>query len=188
VRHKIWDWEFKNGNWDYLEETPDPELFEYLVRAPGGGALLDLGCGNGVARCALPAGAFIRYVGVDLSAEALRRLEGRAAARPAPAGRQRLIVGDFSHPDVLAQVVAPRHKDRRPEYERVRVKIGTQTTMSRSSKGHAALKVVASHVVSTDAEACVVSRLKLRVMIRQHPSAPPPKPGIADAAQTGLKG
>lgn len=104
VRHKIWDWEFKHGNWDYLEEAPDPELFDYLVRTLGGGALLDLGCGNGVVRCRLPPGAFTRYVGVDLSAEALRRLEDRAATLPTPAGGQRLIVGDFAAPDVLADV------------------------------------------------------------------------------------
>jgi len=104
LRHKIWDWEFKHGNWDYLEQAPDPELFDYLVQALGGGALLDLGCGNGVVRCGLPAGAFSHYVGVDLSAEALRRLEDRAAASPPPAKGQRLIVGDFAAGDVLAQV------------------------------------------------------------------------------------
>lgn len=104
LRHKIWDWEFKHGDWDYLEHAPDPELFDYLVRALDGGALLDLGCGNGVVRCGLPAGAFRRYVGVDLSAEALRRLESRAATLPQPAEGQLLIVGDFAADDVLAQV------------------------------------------------------------------------------------
>ena len=57
-----------------------------------------------MARCGLPAGVFRRYVGVDLSAEALRRLEERAAALPPPADGQVLVLGDFSAEDVLARV------------------------------------------------------------------------------------
>jgi len=104
LRRLIWDWEFKHGNWDYLEESPDPELFSYLVGALRGGVLLDLGCGNGVVRCGLPPDAFRRYVGVDLSEEALRRLEERAAALPSLLDGQLLIAGDFSDSDVLARV------------------------------------------------------------------------------------
>lgn len=103
----IWNWEFRSGQWQFLENSGERPLYEVLIRFLHGGHLLDLGCGNGAARCELPAGSMSRYVGVDLSSEAIRRTAERSSALPDLTDGQSLIVGDIADPGVLSQAGGP---------------------------------------------------------------------------------
>lgn len=89
------DREYASGEWDHFfgpEELPRHEALVELVTArPGRFRLLDLGCGSGRLASLLPADRLDDYLGVDLSAEGLRR--ARALGLPAP--RDRFEPRDF---------------------------------------------------------------------------------------------
>ena len=104
LRSIIWSWEYRTGRWSYLESAEDPELFDTIVRYADGGSILDLGCGNGVVRCGLPAGAVSRYVGIDLSRDAIRRTYERSSKLAPLAGGEQLIVGDIADADVTSRI------------------------------------------------------------------------------------
>lgn len=103
LRARIWNWEFRAGQWTHLEHSEDRPLYEILTRFLEGGHLLDLGCGNGPVRCELPSGSFTRYVGVDISAEAIKRTGERSRVLPDLPDGQLLIVGDITDSSVLAR-------------------------------------------------------------------------------------
>jgi SAM-dependent methyltransferase len=103
----VWSWEFSHGHWAQLEHLDDRQLYDVILRHLGDGRLLDLGCGNGTVRCELPPGALRRYVGVDLSAEALRQTRARAAGLPRLPLGEELFEGDISDRQVLDQAGAP---------------------------------------------------------------------------------
>lgn len=104
MQTRIWNWEFKSGQWDYLRTTTDDSLYPYLIARLDQGPLLDLGCGNGTIRCELPAGATSRYVGIDISTEAIAQAEQRASSLEALAGGQLFLAGSITDPSILARV------------------------------------------------------------------------------------
>jgi|SRR3954470_13178444 SAM-dependent methyltransferase len=79
-----WDAQYVAGRWAYLGELPELARFSvlagYLSHFKPGGAILDIGCGEGALAKRLPAGAFRRYVGVDLSAAAIEKAVRAAAS------------------------------------------------------------------------------------------------------------
>jgi predicted TPR repeat methyltransferase len=79
-----WDAEYVAGRWSYLGELPELARFSvlagYLSHFKRGGAILDIGCGEGVLAKRLPVGDFRRYVGVDLSAAAIEKAVRSAAS------------------------------------------------------------------------------------------------------------
>jgi SAM-dependent methyltransferase len=107
LRARAWSWEFRHGHWTQLEHLDDRALYEVVVSHLTGGRLLDLGCGNGTVRCELPVGALQRYVGVDLSGEALRQTRARAEQLPRLPLGDELFEGDIADPGVLEQVGGP---------------------------------------------------------------------------------
>jgi 2-polyprenyl-3-methyl-5-hydroxy-6-metoxy-1,4-benzoquinol methylase len=72
-----WDSEYQEGRWLYLrsdEELPRYALLAGVLRQRcQGGALLDLGCGEGILCGELWPGSYRRYLGVDISKEAIAR-------------------------------------------------------------------------------------------------------------------
>ncbi len=76
-----WEREYQYGRWDYLRGLE--ELGHYSIIAGyckylrRGGAVLDLGCGEGLLLDALDIGAYSRYVGLDISATAIARAQSR---------------------------------------------------------------------------------------------------------------
>ena len=72
LKRHLWDWEFSNGRWDCLEETPDDPAYPHLASYARGGRILDLGCGPGSAGRYLDAKAYSSYVGVDISDVAIQ--------------------------------------------------------------------------------------------------------------------
>lgn len=105
-----WDAEYASGRWNQLSGLG--ELAHYSVIAgychylKPKAAILDVGCGDGVLLDRLHPGNVRRYVGVDYSAEAIRRANGREAgladSMAAPSGEplgsrarsQRFVVAD----------------------------------------------------------------------------------------------
>lgn len=78
-----WDAQYASGRWAYLGALPELARFSvlagYLRHFKPGGAILDVGCGEGFLARRLHAGDYQRYVGVDLSASAIEK-----AAQSAP--------------------------------------------------------------------------------------------------------
>jgi 2-polyprenyl-3-methyl-5-hydroxy-6-metoxy-1,4-benzoquinol methylase len=89
------DAEYASGQWNYLRSTSELPRFgivaAYCQHYGDGGALLDIGCGEGLLRERLCHTAFSQYVGVDLSEEAIR-----LAAKIADEKTQ-FYVADASH-------------------------------------------------------------------------------------------
>jgi SAM-dependent methyltransferase len=73
----VWDAQYAAGRWDYLGALPELARFSvlagYLRHFKPGGAILDVGCGEGTLAKRLSVGDYRRYVGVDLSAAAIEK-------------------------------------------------------------------------------------------------------------------
>ena len=96
-----WEQRYRSGGLDFMDSLP--ELAHYMVivgylqhlfKSP---AILDVGCGPGKLSALLRPFSFERYVGVDLSAEAIKRASRHAAPNAT------FEVGDFA-------VWAPRER------------------------------------------------------------------------------
>lgn len=89
------DREYATGHWDHFfgpeERARHDALIELILAVHARPRLLDLGCGSGRLVSLLPADALADYLGVDVSAEGLRR--ARALALPPP--RDRFEQHDF---------------------------------------------------------------------------------------------
>lgn len=78
-----WEEQYREGVWTYLEEPA--ELARYAVvagavrRLRPGGAVLDLGCGEGLLAEHLMQDGYRRYVGIDLSVAAVAAAASRRA-------------------------------------------------------------------------------------------------------------
>lgn len=75
------DQQYARGSWDYLWGRDELARFSVLVGychfLKPGGRLLEIGCGEGILRTRLDPARTARYVGVDISAEAIRRAAAR---------------------------------------------------------------------------------------------------------------
>jgi SAM-dependent methyltransferase len=77
----LWNMQYRLGLWDYLDggETPGRELAEIIEQYVPQASILDLGCGTSV-NLPLAPGMYRRYLGVDISAKAIKR--ARMIGRP----------------------------------------------------------------------------------------------------------
>jgi SAM-dependent methyltransferase len=103
MRKRIWDEEFRRGSWEYIDHTEGDAIYPCLQRYCRGGDILDLGCGAGNTGNELEASAYRRYVGVDISREAVQR----AVARSKACGRGEANV--YETGDILGYVPASRY-------------------------------------------------------------------------------
>ena len=77
VSTQEWEQQYSIGKWDYMNELK--ELPRYSIIAgyfqffKYGGAILDLGCGPGILQDKIGKHAYCRYVGIDISSEAIRQ-------------------------------------------------------------------------------------------------------------------
>jgi SAM-dependent methyltransferase len=71
-----WDQQYKDGIWRCLRRLPERprynQIVGYLNAFKPGGSVLDIGCGEGLMRDYLSKGAYSSYLGIDISAEAIR--------------------------------------------------------------------------------------------------------------------
>jgi 2-polyprenyl-3-methyl-5-hydroxy-6-metoxy-1,4-benzoquinol methylase len=76
------DSDYAHGKWDYLRGIDELGRFSILVGychfLKPGGRILEIGCGEGILQERLDPARYSRYVGVDVSAEAIRRANTRA--------------------------------------------------------------------------------------------------------------
>jgi SAM-dependent methyltransferase len=72
-----WDAQYLAGRWSYLGELPELARFSvlagYLRHFKVDGAILDVGCGEGVLAARLHVDDYRRYVGIDLSSAAIEK-------------------------------------------------------------------------------------------------------------------
>lgn len=74
---RLWNTEFATGKWDCLEETREDGLYPYISKWANQGSVLDLGCGSGNTANELPADAYGKYVGIDISDVAISKATKR---------------------------------------------------------------------------------------------------------------
>jgi 2-polyprenyl-6-hydroxyphenyl methylase/3-demethylubiquinone-9 3-methyltransferase len=94
TKRTLWNTEFRDGRWDFIENTQGDVLYSFVRKHCRNGRILDLGCGSGNTGCELDADVYSEYTGVDISDNAL----AKAATRSEQAGRKgknRYIQGDI---------------------------------------------------------------------------------------------
>jgi trans-aconitate methyltransferase len=86
VSRDLWEQQYSNGDWRFLDsdqERHHHNAIASLYRKLGkDGRLLDIGCGPGVLRSALSFVPDERYMGIDLSEEAIRQARHKFPSTP----------------------------------------------------------------------------------------------------------
>lgn len=89
------DAEYARGSWDYLRGPGELARFSVLAGychyLKPGGRILEIGCGEGILQERLDRSRYSRYVGLDISAEAIARAEVR---EPGADGRAAFVCAD----------------------------------------------------------------------------------------------
>ena len=79
VKKVFWEQEFSSGKWNFIDNTADDCVYLHLNRFAENKTVLDLGCGPGNTANEMAPG-YDRYVGVDISEEALAKGRRRSEA------------------------------------------------------------------------------------------------------------
>jgi SAM-dependent methyltransferase len=77
VPPEVWDAQYRRGQWHYMRGHEELARYSLLVGyvqhfAPGG-AVLDIGCGEGILQALLRPYGYAKYVGLDLSEVAIKQ-------------------------------------------------------------------------------------------------------------------
>jgi len=73
TKRKVWNKEFANGRWDYIENTPGDCIYGFIEKYGRNGSILDLGCGSGNTGNELESERYGDYTGVDISDIAVQK-------------------------------------------------------------------------------------------------------------------
>ncbi|MCB1097949.1 MAG: class I SAM-dependent methyltransferase [Verrucomicrobiae bacterium] len=98
----LWNREFSEGRWNYLEATNDDCIYAILERYVNGGTILDLGCGSGNTGAELSEHSYSEYTGVDISSVAVE-LATKRSQRAGRRAKNRYDVGDIVGFEPLAK-------------------------------------------------------------------------------------
>jgi SAM-dependent methyltransferase len=93
IKKFFWDREFANGKWNFIDDTASDCVYSHLERFAANKSILDLGCGPGNTANEL-APLYRKYVGVDISDEALAKAK-RRTEQNGRADRNSFDQGDF---------------------------------------------------------------------------------------------
>jgi 2-polyprenyl-3-methyl-5-hydroxy-6-metoxy-1,4-benzoquinol methylase len=80
MKESLWNKEFANGRWDYLDHTTSDYIYPLLHTYIRGGRILDLGCGSGNTGNELQDSSYSGYLGVDISSVAVEKARQRSQA------------------------------------------------------------------------------------------------------------
>ncbi len=80
MKRQLWNQEFANGRWDFIENTSGDLIYEYVEKYCRNGSILDLGCGSGNTGCELNLDKYSAYTGVDIADVAIERARQRSVA------------------------------------------------------------------------------------------------------------
>jgi SAM-dependent methyltransferase len=94
IKRLLWDQEFSQGQWNFIDDTTGDCVYENLERYARNGSILDLGCGPGNTANELAATAYQSYVGVDISDAALEKARQRTIDN-GRSEKNTFIRGDF---------------------------------------------------------------------------------------------
>ncbi|GAX61217.1 trans-aconitate methyltransferase [Candidatus Scalindua japonica] len=104
ARKYVWDQEYSNGNWDFLEtdeKTASGDIiYTFLNKYSKNGDILDLGCGSGDTALHLHTDIYKRYTGVDVSEIAVQKAIQRCSIRDI----QKHSICEFITSDILSYV------------------------------------------------------------------------------------
>jgi len=98
---RVWDKEYGGGHWNVsvpsATDAPRPrnQVYEVVEKYARGGAILDLGCGTGLV-AAETCRSYREYVGVDISAAAIRFAEAELTKCPELCSKASFRVDDIS--------------------------------------------------------------------------------------------
>jgi SAM-dependent methyltransferase len=95
VKRVIWDREFSDGKWDYLDNTCEDVIYQYLEKYSNNGDILDLGCGSGNTGNEISIYKYEQYTGVDISEHAIQKATVKCALLHR-ANKNRYIAADIS--------------------------------------------------------------------------------------------
>jgi SAM-dependent methyltransferase len=94
IKKVLWDKEFSGTKWDFIDHTAGDCVYAPLEKYAKNGSILDLGCGPGNTANEVADAAYQRYVGVDISEEALAKARKRTTQTGRDA-KNRFEQGDF---------------------------------------------------------------------------------------------
>src|SRR5271170_4393326 len=94
IKKRLWDKEYSGAKWDFINNTMGDCVYENLEKYANNGNILDLGCGPGNTANELAIGAYQRYVGVDISENALAKGRVRTE-REGRTEKNTFVQGDF---------------------------------------------------------------------------------------------
>jgi len=90
----LWDKEFASTKWDFIDHTEGDCVYENLEKYARNGSVLDLGCGPGNTANEMANTTYQKYVGVDISEEALAKGRKRTV-ETGRVGKNFFVQGDF---------------------------------------------------------------------------------------------
>jgi SAM-dependent methyltransferase len=84
-KKSTWDAEYEDGRWDYIGQLQENgrywAIIGYMYAFKSGGEYLDVGCGDGVLFERFKLLGYQRYVGIDISEAAIKKLRTKNDAR-----------------------------------------------------------------------------------------------------------
>lgn len=94
IPKESWEAQYADGRWDYMNGLAQLARYSviagYLQSFRKGGAILDVGCGEGILQQKVGPGTYARYVGIDISSTAIEK------ARVRRDERTEFVAGDAS--------------------------------------------------------------------------------------------
>jgi len=74
---EVWQTQYSKGRWDFLDQLDELAHYSILVGhiqyLKPSGSILDIGCGKGILQQKLAPYGYSRYVGIDISDDAIRQ-------------------------------------------------------------------------------------------------------------------